>query len=248
MFETHAFAITVEPALLRDGHFRWTLRENEQPRNRPPVSYAAKREALVDATKAPVKQVADWSPAGRPSVILRRRRQAQFAHSNREEALTELATVSDASARRLGAPKPEDDAIAPGSQGPRRDFRISVGRREGLDSEGRVFDVSAAVRTARAWMKRKVEAGQPALSGMFTCAGVAYPRPRPDGTGGSDREPVAEFTGEAVHACLGQLPDADIEAMLKELAAALGAALGQERIHRAFFDRTWILDAGDRQA
>ena len=39
MFETHPFAITVEPDLLRDGHFRWTLRENEQPRNRPPVSY-----------------------------------------------------------------------------------------------------------------------------------------------------------------------------------------------------------------
>jgi len=52
--------------------------------------------------------------------------------------------------------------------GPRRDFRISVGLREGWDSEGRVFDVSEAVRTARAWMKRRVEAGQPALSGMFT--------------------------------------------------------------------------------
>jgi len=35
--------------------------------------------------------------------------------------------------------------------------------------------------------------------------------------------------------------------MLNELAAELGAALGQERIYVAFADRTWILDA-DEQA
>jgi hypothetical protein len=50
--------------------------------------------------------------------------------------------------------------------------------------------------------------------------------------------------GEAVHAYLGQLSDAAIEAMLNELATELGAGLGQERIYVAFADRTWILDAG----
>ena len=101
---------------------------------------------------------------------------------------------------RARAPKAEDCSVVPGSLGPRRDFRISVGLREGWDADGRVFDVSEAVRTARAWMKRRVEAGQPALSGMFTRAEVTYAWPRPDGTVGSDREPVALFTGEAVHA------------------------------------------------
>ena len=48
-------------------------------------------------------------------------------------------------------------------------------------------------------------------------------------------------TGEAVHAYLGHLPDADIEEMLDDLAMALGAALGQERLYVAFCDRTWIL-------
>ena len=70
----------------------------------------------------------------------------------------------------------------------------------------------------------------------------------PDGSAGSDREPVAVFTGEAVHAYLGHLPDRDIEAMLNELAVELGAALGQERLYVAFCDRTWILDAGARQS
>jgi hypothetical protein len=123
-------------------------------------------------------------------------------------------------------PKPEDYIVVDGSDGPRRDFRISVGLREGWDPEGRVFDVSEAVRTARAWMRRRVEAGEPALSGMFTRAEVTYAWPREDGTVGSDREPVALFTGEAVHAYLGHLPDAAIEAMLNELAAELGASVG----------------------
>ena len=144
-------------------------------------------------------------------------------------------------------PGPGDYRVVPGSEGKRRDFRISVGLREGWDDEGRVFDVSEAVRTARAWMKRRVAAGQPALSGMFARAEVTYAWPRPDGTVGSDREPVALFTGEAVHAYLGHLPDADIEAMLNDLARELGAALGQERIYVAFADRTWILDAEDRR-
>ena len=108
---------------------------------------------------------------------------------------------------RLSAPRPEDYVVVDGSDGPRRDFRISVGLREGWDAEGRVFDVSEAVRTARAWMRRRVEAGRPALSGMFTRAEVTYAWPREDGTVGSDREPVALFTGEAVHAYLGHLPE-----------------------------------------
>jgi hypothetical protein len=98
------------------------------------------------------------------------------------------------------SPKPGDYVVVDGSDGPRRDFRISVGLREGWDPEGRVFDVSEAVRTARAWMRRRVEAGEPTLSGMFTRAEVTYAWPRDDGTVGSDREPVALFTGEAVHA------------------------------------------------
>lgn len=133
-----------------------------------------------------------------------------------------------------------------GSRGPRRDFRIAVGLREGWDSDGRVYDVSEAVRTARSWMKRRVEADLPALSGMFTRGEVAYAWRRPDGSVGSDREPVAIFTGEAVHAYLGHLSDAEVETMLNELAVELGAALGQERLYISFCRRTWILDAGER--
>jgi hypothetical protein len=143
------------------------------------------------------------------------------------------------------APHRDRYKIVSGSYGPRREFRITVGLREGWDPEGRVFDVSEAVRTARAWMKRRAEARLPALSGMFTRAEVTYAWRRPDGSVGSDREPVAIFTGEAVHAYLGNLPDKDIESMLNELAIELGCALGQERLYVAFCDRTWILDCSE---
>ena len=147
---------------------------------------------------------------------------------------------------RRSPPSAADFVVVPGSEGPRRDFRITVGLREGWDDEGRVYDVSEAVRTARAWMRRRVAAGQAALSGMFGRAEVTYAWKREDGSVGSDREPVATFSGEAVHAYLGHLPDSAIEAMLNELARELGAALGQERIYVAFCDRTWILDAEGR--
>ena len=70
---------------------------------------------------------------------------------------------------RPAAPKTEDYSVVPGSSGPRRDFRITVGLREGWDADGRVFDISEAVRTARAWMKCRVEAGQPA-DGLYATA------------------------------------------------------------------------------
>lgn len=131
--------------------------------------------------------------------------------------------------------------IVPGSQGPRRDFRITVGLREGWDPEGRVYDVSEAVRTARRWMRRRLEEGRPALSGMAARAEVTYAWRKEDGAVSSDREPVAIFTGEAVHAYLGHLPDEEIESMLNELAMELGKALGQERIYVSFRQRSWIL-------
>jgi hypothetical protein len=50
--------------------------------------------------------------------------------------------MPEASIARPAAAGIDDYAIVPGSPGPRRDFRISVGLREGWDPEGRVFDVS----------------------------------------------------------------------------------------------------------
>jgi hypothetical protein len=60
MAEQPHFAIKVEPDLLREGHFRWTLFESGQPRERSEASYATKGEAYADATKALREYIAEW--------------------------------------------------------------------------------------------------------------------------------------------------------------------------------------------
>jgi hypothetical protein len=64
--------------------------------------------------------------------------------------------MTNAFARCSPAPRREDYAVVDGSRGSRRDFRITVGLHKGWDTEGRVYDGSEAVRTARAWVNRRV--------------------------------------------------------------------------------------------
>lgn len=116
---------------------------------------------------------------------------------------------------------------------PARSVRDATFVREGWDAEGRVV---LRIRGC-AHSSRRHEGP----------CGVRPARPfrHGDGTVGSDREPVALFTGKAVHAYLGHLSDAPIEAMLNELATELGAAFGQERIYVA---RPGLhLDAGEHR-
>jgi len=60
MGEEHRFTIKVESDLLREDHFRWTLYESGQPRERSEASYATKGEAYADATKALREYIAEW--------------------------------------------------------------------------------------------------------------------------------------------------------------------------------------------
>jgi hypothetical protein len=136
-----------------------------------------------------------------------------------------------------------DDAyeIVANSRGERREFKITVGLREGYDPDGRVYDVSEPTKIALRWMTDRAAAGRPFLSGMVTRGEVAYAWRRQDGSAGRDREPVAIFTGEVIPLYAGGLTDAEVEAMLNELAALLGEALRQERIYIAYRDQTWIV-------
>jgi hypothetical protein len=90
-------------------------------------------------------------------------------------------------------------------------------------------------------MKRRADAGQPFLSGMFTRGEVVYAWPGGEGAAGSDREPVAIFTGEVLPLYSGELDDTAICALLNELACEMGRLLGQEDLHLAYKDRAWVL-------
>jgi hypothetical protein len=60
MREEHHFTVIVEPDLLRSGRYRWAFCESEQIRDRSAVSFATRREAQSDATKALQKRIAAW--------------------------------------------------------------------------------------------------------------------------------------------------------------------------------------------
>ena len=70
--------------------------------------------------------------------------------------------------------------IVANSRGSRREFKITVGLREGYDPEGRVYDIGEATKIALRWMTERAGAGKPFLSGMVTRGEVAYAGARTD--------------------------------------------------------------------
>lgn len=129
-----------------------------------------------------------------------------------------------------------------GSDGPRREFRITLGLRAGYGPRGRVYDLEEAIRVAHEWMlaRARRKAGYP--TGMFTRGEVLYART----SGHGDREPVAIFVGEALPQAARQLDDQTVRALLDELAAAMAARLEQEEVHIAYRERTWTLRRAGR--
>jgi hypothetical protein len=126
-----------------------------------------------------------------------------------------------------------------GSEGPRREFKITWGLRAGYGPTGRIYDLEEAIRAAHRWMRARDAKGQPFLSGMFTRGEVVYAGSRSDGA--HDREPVAIFTGEVLPLYAGDLDDDTVRELLNELASEIGSILEQEEVHVGYRDRTWTL-------
>jgi hypothetical protein len=124
-----------------------------------------------------------------------------------------------------------------GSQGPRREFKITVGLRAGYGPSGRVYDLEQAVRVAHEWMTKRARRNDKFLTGMFTRGEILYAR-SPLYT---DREPVAIFSGEALPLASRELDDATIETLLNDLAGEMARTLEQEEVYIAYRDRTWTL-------
>jgi hypothetical protein len=78
-----------------------------------------------------------------------------------------------------------------GSEGPRREFKITWGLRAGYGTSGRIYDLEEAIRAAHRWMRERHARGEPFLSGMFTRGEVVYAGSEADAAHG--REPVAIF-------------------------------------------------------
>jgi len=130
-------------------------------------------------------------------------------------------------------------SIVPGSDGPRREFKITWGLRAGYGPAGRIYDLEEAVRAAHRWMRERDARDEPFLSGMFTRGEVVYAG-SPD-EGAHEREPVANFVGEVLPLYAADLDDAKVRDLLNELAGEIGTILEQEEVHVAYRDRAWTL-------
>src|SRR5947207_3725396 len=93
--------------------------------------------------------------------------------------------------------------LLPSSEGPRREFKITLGLRAGHGPAGRIYDLEEAVRNAHRWMTERAARGEHFLSGMFTRGEVVYADP--EGGTASHREPVATFTREVPPQYAGEL-------------------------------------------
>jgi hypothetical protein len=67
--------------------------------------------------------------------------------------------------------------LVPASEGPRREFKITLGLRAGYGSAGRIYRLEEAIRTAHRWMRERAARGAPFLSGMVTRGEVSTPIP-----------------------------------------------------------------------
>jgi hypothetical protein len=136
-------------------------------------------------------------------------------------------------------------AIAPASEGPRREFKITWGLRAGYGPSGRIYDLEEAIRAGHRWMRERDARAQPFLSGMFTRGEVVYAGSAAEAA--HDREAVAIFTGEVLPLYAGDIDDDGVRLLLNELAAEIGSVLEQQEVHVAYRDRTWTLKAVDEQ-
>ena len=117
--------------------------------------------------------------------------------------------------------------LVPASEGPRREFKITLGLRAGYGSAGRIYRLEEAIRTAHRWMRERAARGAPFLSGMVTRGEVLYADSGGDAP--SHREPVAIFTGEVLPQYGGDLDDGTVRELLDELATQMGQCLEQVR-------------------
>ena len=132
--------------------------------------------------------------------------------------------------------------LVPASEGPRREFKITLGLRAGYGSAGRIYRLEEAIRTAHRWMTERAARGAPFLSGMVTRGEVLYADSGGDAP--SHRQPVAIFLPERFSRNTPAiLMDGTVRELLDELATQMGQCLEQEEVHIAYRDRTWTLKA-----
>lgn len=131
--------------------------------------------------------------------------------------------------------------VVSGSRGVRRSFSISCGLQEGYGAEGKTHRPAEAVSAALEFMKSRAASGRAYLTGTVSTGEVVYAWPEGEGKAGGGSEPSVVFNGEVSPLYNADMSNEEAVEILNDLAASLGAALGQTRVYITFCDEIWIL-------
>lgn len=132
------------------------------------------------------------------------------------------------------------------SRGTRRSFAVTCGLQEGYGETAKKHLVEEGVQIALGWMKGRAAAGQPYLTGTISTGETVYAWPEGEGKAGGGHESTIAFTGEVSPLYNAAMTNEEAIAILNNLAATLGVALGQTRVYVAYCGEIWILQAEDK--
>jgi hypothetical protein len=120
-------------------------------------------------------------------------------------------------------------------------FTVTVGLQEGYGDNGRIHEPGEAAALIADFLKGKAVAGEPFLTGSVSANHVVYAWGGDEPGCGS--EPQIEYSGNKNPLYNSQMSDEDIWEFLDELAAHLGAALGQTRVYVEYDGALEVLQA-----
>ncbi len=123
----------------------------------------------------------------------------------------------------------------------RRSFQLTVGLEEGYGTgiKHTIEEVKALIGK---WLEARRTSGQKSLSGSVSDKTMIYAWDVPAGGVKVANEDIAVFSGEVSPVYCADYSDADVEAVLFDLAVFLGETLKQTRMYVAYKDRIHVLE------
>ncbi|MEI6553806.1 MAG: hypothetical protein WCO09_04505 [bacterium] len=126
------------------------------------------------------------------------------------------------------------------AQGPLRPFQIIIDHKIGYGSNSSVITRKGLVSLVTKYLKERAANGLPFLSGAVISGDRCYAWPTVKGGAVAENEPVSIYTGDASLQYHPNLSDADVLAILNDMAAMLAEKLQQSRIFLSYMDKMYV--------
>ena len=116
------------------------------------------------------------------------------------------------------------------SEGPAREFCISLGLMPGYDATDTCFTEQDALNLLKQWLEKRCQVMKPYFSAGIFLGQIAYAWMN-HGKAVAQNEPFVEVRGIVSNIYYSKLKDGDVRDILGELAQFMGAGLRQTRVY-----------------